>query len=160
MENKKKPIERPLTLVMKYLSYRPRSVYEIEEYIKKKGFDKTICRQVIAVLLQKNYLNDIDFTALYIETMVKNKPKSKFAIEFELKKKGVDPSIIVPALEQYDDQSLAVKAVNPKIKIWQNLDGENFKKKMMNFLQYRGFNYPVCMTTLNYFKNLQEDGEK
>ncbi len=55
---------------------------------------------------------------------------------------------------------MAMKAVKPKIKIWQNLDGEKFKKKMMNFLQYRGFNYDVCMTTLNYFKNLQEDGGK
>jgi len=160
MENKKKIIERPLTLAMKYLSYRPRSVYEIEEYIKKKGFDKAISRQVVAVLLEKNYLNDIDFTALYIETMMRNKPKSKFAIGFELKKKGVDSWIIEPALEQYNDLSMAMKAVKPKIKIWQNLDGEKFKKKIMNFLQYRGFNYDVCMTTLNYFKNLQEDGGK
>ncbi|MCP4761742.1 MAG: regulatory protein RecX [archaeon] len=159
MENKNKLIESALTLVMKYLSYRPRSVYEIKIYLKKKGFDQAISRQVIAILLEKKYLNDRDFTTLYIETMVRNKPKSKFAIGFELKKKGIDPLIIEPALEQFDDQCLAMKAVNPKIKIWKNLDKEKFKKKLMYFLQYRGFNYDVCMTTLNSFKHLQVDDE-
>ncbi len=157
MENEKKLIKKPLTLAMKYLSYRPRSVYEIEEYLKKKGVDGVISGQVVAVLLKQNYLNDGDFTALYIETMMRNKPKSKFAIGFELKKKGIEPWIIEPALEQYDDLSLAMKAVNPKIKIWKHLDKEKFKKKLMNFLKYRGFNYDVCMTTLNYFNNVQKD---
>ena len=56
MKNDKKSIERPLLLAMRYLSYRPRSIYEIEEYIKKKGFDKNIVRKTIEILLEKNYL--------------------------------------------------------------------------------------------------------
>ncbi len=155
MKNSKKSIEQPLMLAMKYLSYRPRSVYEIEEYIKKKGFDKNIVRKTIEILLERNYLNDKNFTKLYIETMTRNRPKSKFAIAFALKKKGVDLSIIEPVLEQYDDQSLAIKAVEPKIKRWQSFDKNKFKKKLMNFLVYRGFNYEICMTTLNHFKNLE-----
>ena len=155
MENDKKSIERPLKLAMRYLSYRPRSVYEIEAYIKKKGFDKNIVKKTVEILIERNYLNDKDFTKLYIETMVRNRPKSKFAIEFALKKKGVGLSIIEPVLEQYDDQSLAIKAVGPKIVKWQNFDKKKFKKKFMNFLVYRGFNYEICITTLNHFKNLK-----
>jgi regulatory protein len=96
MKNDKKSIERPLLLAMRYLSYRPKSVYEIEEYIKKKGFDKSIVKKTVEILIKRNYLNDKDFTKLYIETMVRNRPKSKFAIEFALKKKGIDLSIIEP----------------------------------------------------------------
>jgi len=159
MKNNKKSIEQPLMLAMKYLSYRPRSVHEIEEYIKKKGFDKNIVRETIEILLERNYLNDKAFTKLYIETMTRNRPKSKFAIEFALKKKGVDLSIIEPVLEQYDDQSLAIKAVGPKIEKWQSFDKNKFKKKLMNFLVYRGFNYEICITTLNHFKNLEGNYE-
>jgi len=159
MKNSKKSIEQPLMLAMKYLSYRSRSVYEIEEYIKKKGFDKNIVRETIEILLKRNYLNDKNFTKLYIETMTRNRPKSKFAIEFALKKKGVDLSIIKPVLEQYDDQSLAIKAVEPKIVRWQSFDKNKFKKKLMNFLVYRGFNYEICITTLNHFKNLEGNYE-
>jgi SOS response regulatory protein OraA/RecX len=100
-------------------------------------------------------LNDKDFTKLYIETLVRNRPKSKFAIEFALKKKGVDLSIIEPILEKYDDQSLAIKAVEPKIVKWQSFDNKKFNKKFMNFLVYRGFKYEICITTLNHFKNLK-----
>ncbi len=159
MKNDKKSIERPLMLAMRYLSYRPRSVYEIEEYLKKKGFDKNIVKNTVEILIERNYLNDKDFTKLYIENMVRNRPKSKFAIEFALKKKGVDLSIIEPVLEQYDDQSLAIKAVEPKTMSWQSFDKKKFKKKIMNFLVYRGFNYEICITTLNHFKNLKDKYE-
>ena len=142
----------PLMLAIKYLSYQPRTTYEIKKYLDNKNFNMEIIGQVVATLMDKNYLNDKNFARFFIETMVKNRPKSKFAIGFALKKKGVDLSIFEPFLEQYDDYSLAVKAVTPKIKIWKNLDMEKFKKKLMNFLQYRGFNYETCMAALNHFK--------
>ena len=151
MVNDIKSIERPLNLAIKYLSYQPRTVYEMQKYIKEKGFSEDIVKKIIGILLEKNYLNDKNFARLFIESKVKNKPKSKFAFQYELKKKGVNPSIIDAILEQYDDQDLALKAVRPKIKIWQNIDDEKFKKKMMNFLQYRGFNYDISISTLNHF---------
>jgi len=158
-----KSIQRPLNLAIKYLSYRARTVYEMREYIKKKGVSEDIIKKIIEILLEQNYLNDKDFTTLFVESKARNKPKSKFAFQYELKKKGIDPSIIDIVLEQYDDNDLALKAVRPKIRMWQNLDDETFKKKMMNFLRYRGFNYDICLSTLNFFlesKKLNERGLK
>ena len=156
-----KSIKRPLNLAIKYLSYQPRTVYEMQEYIKKKGFSEDIIEKIIEILLEQNHLNDRDFSTLFIESKVRNKPKSKFAFQYELKKKGINPSIIDAILEQYDDQDLALKAVRPKIRMWQNLDEDKFKKKMMNFLRYRGFNYDICLSTLNFFlesKNSIKEG--
>ncbi len=79
METDKNSMARPLMLAMRYLSYRPRSVYEIEQYLKKKGVDKNIVKQAIAILKERDYLNDQTFTKLYIETTAKNRPKSKSA---------------------------------------------------------------------------------
>ena len=135
-------------LAVKYLSYRPKTVYEMKAYIEKKGFNKKIIEKVITILLEQNYLNDEEFTKLYIDSMVRNKPKSKFALSFELNQKGVNQTIVESALEPYDNNSLALKAVTPKLKIWKLLDKKNRNKKLMNFLQYRGFDYDVCMRTL------------
>ena len=151
MLNDTKSIELPLNLAMKYLSYQPRTVYEMHRYIKKKGVSEDIIKKVIGFLLEKNYLNDMDFARLFVEGRVKNKPKSKFAFQYELKKKGINPSIIAVILEQYDDQDLALKSIRPKIRLWQNLDNEKLKKKMINYLRYRGFNYDICLSTLNHF---------
>ena len=155
MKNNQNPTNstaHPLMLAIKYLSYQPRTTYEIKKYLDNKDFNIDITRQVIATLMEKNYINDKNYAQIFIETMVNNRPRSKYAIGFALKKKGIDLSIFEPFLEQYDDYSLAIKAVTPKIKIWNNLDMEKFKKKLMNFLQYRGFNYGTCMAALNHFK--------
>lgn len=157
MENKDKSIERPLDLTLRYLSYQARSVFEIQKYIRKKGFDEEIIKKIIDILLEKNYLNDRDFASLFIRNRIQFKPKSKFAFRYELKNKGIAPHIIDTILEPYDDIDLALKSIKPKIRLWNNLDTEKLKKKMMNFLRYRGFNYEVSITTLNNFVELKKE---
>ena len=152
METDKNLVDRALLLAMRYLSYRPRSIYEIKKYLEKKEFDRGVIKKVITNLMEQNYLNDENFTNLYVESMVRSRPKSKFAMGFALRTKGVNTSIIEPVLEQYEDFDLAVKAVKPKMRIWHNFNVEKFKKKLMNFLTYRGFNYDVCITTLKLFE--------
>lgn len=56
---------------------------------------------------------------------------------------------------KYDDQELAIKAIRPKFKQWQNFDNEKFKKKISNYLRYRGFNYDIILSTLNYMIELR-----
>ena len=124
----------------------------MKKYLEKKGFDRGVIKKIITNLMEESYLNDENFTELYVESMVKSRPKSKFAMGFALRTKGIDTSIIEPVLEQYEDFDLAEKAVKPKMRIWNNLDVEKFKKKLMNFLTYRGFNYDVCITTLKLFE--------
>jgi len=152
MEIDKNSVDRALLPAVRYLSYQPRSIYEIKQYLEKKEFDGDVIKKVITNLLEENYLNDENFTKLYVESMVKSRPKSKFAMGFALRTKGVDTAIIEPVLEQYEDFELAVKAVKPKMRIWHNLSVEKFKKKLMNFLTYRGFNYDVCISTLELFE--------
>lgn len=146
-----KKIRTLLNLAIKYLAYQPRTVYEMQKYLKKKDVSEDLIKKTIEILLEKKYLDDRCFANLFIETKAKHKPKSKFAFRYELEKKGIDPSIIDAVLTHYDDQDLALKSVRPKIKTWQKLDDETFKKKMMNFLRYRGFNYDICLSTLTHF---------
>ena len=149
-------IKRPLNLAIHHLSYQPRTIYEMQEYIKKKGFSEDIAMEVIRILVKRKYLNDADFARLFVETKVKYKPKSKFALRYDLKKKGICSSIIDNILLAYDDQDLALKSVKRKIKTWQTLDGKKFKTKMTGFLRYRGFTYDVCRSTVNHFIESKE----
>jgi regulatory protein len=146
-----KTIGMPLNLAIKYLAYQPRTVYEMQRYLKKKGTSENLVKKIIEILLEKKYLDDRYFAKFFVETKARHKPKSKFAFRYELEKKGISPSIIDAVLAHYDDQDLALKSVRPKIKTWQRLDDETFKKKMMNFLRYRGFNYDICLSTLTHF---------
>nr|NJM01143.1 regulatory protein RecX [Desulfobacula sp.] len=145
----KKNNENPLTPALRYLSHQPRSIREIYEYLTKKGFDEGLVLETIEMLKEKEYLNDEIFTRNFVESRINHKPKSKFALAYELNKKGIDSAIIEAALEAYDDRDLALKAVQPKLKPWTRLDGEKFKKKILNFLQYRGFKPDVSISIFN-----------
>lgn len=147
-----KSIENALNQAYRYLSYRPRTEYEVNNHLKNKGVDPDTITEVITVLQERNHLNDHDFARMYIESAERNKPRSKFALEFDLKKKGVSPAISGPILASYSDDELAVKAVTPRIKMWKSLEKEKFKKKLMNFLRYRGFKFDTCMAVLSRFE--------
>lgn len=152
MDLSPKSIESALNQAYRYLSYRPRTAYEVRHHLKNKGMDPDIITEVITILQEKKYLNDHDFARMFIESAERNRPKSKFALEFDLKKKGVSAAVSGPILASYRDDDLAVKAVTPRLKMWKSLEKEKFKKKLMNFLRYRGFRYDTCMTVLSRFE--------
>ncbi|MBF0413619.1 MAG: regulatory protein RecX [Desulfamplus sp.] len=136
---------------IRYLAPRARSVHEIRQYLAKKGFDEEVIETTIEKLEQDNLLNDYEFASMFVEQRERFKPKSKFALAFELKKKGVEADIIESCVMDIDENESAFSAVQPKIKLWQSYDDERLKKKVMNYLRNRGFSYEVCIST---FKRL------
>lgn len=151
MVNENITISQALYKALTYLSHQARTVQEMQKYLEKKGICDDTIQTAIDILQNKNYLNDRQFAKDFIETRIKTKPKSKFAFEYELRRKGIPLSVIEPLVQAYEDHALALKAVESKINTWQYLDREKFKKKVMNFLRYRGFSYDICLSTLNHF---------
>lgn len=144
-----KVFNRMLNLAYRYLSYRPRSIHEMTVYLKKKEEKTNLIPAIIDDLIKNKFLDDHQFTNWFIENRIKFKPKSKFAMGYELKIKGIQPSISEPVLSTYDDMTLALKAVHPKIMRWRTLAPDKLKKKTMNYLRYRGFSYSVCIHVFN-----------
>src|SRR3989339_131433 len=148
--------QTPLNSALRYLAHQPRSIRQMNEYLVKKGFDEDMINKTIEKLLEQKYLDDEIFTRTFVDNRINHKPKSKFALAYELKKKGIKSAVIEDVLKNYDDQALALKAIEPKIKLWLRLDFEKFKKKVLNFLQYRGFTYEIAISILNKLTPLEE----
>jgi len=140
-------LTKALGMAMGYLSIRSRSIQEIKNYLSKKEFAPVIVEQAVLWLRQEKYLDDKLFARNYLENRKKNKPKSIYALGYELAQKEIATAIIDQLLVEYDDLELARLAVAPRIKSWQHLETQVFKKKMFNFLQYRGFGFSVIQAT-------------
>ena len=140
-------LKKALGMAMGYLSRRERSIREMDDYLIKKGFTDLVGKKVIERLKQENYLDDKRFARIYLENRKRNKPKSIFALRYELVHKGIKSSIIDPLLAEYNDVELAFLAVKPKIRSWKHMKRESRKKKMLNYLRYRGFDFFVCQST-------------
>lgn len=143
-----------------FLTARARSILETENNLKKKGFDPELIDHTISRLKQENLLDDREFAALFVESRERFRPKSRFALGYELKKKGISTTIIHEALQDVDDGDAALRAVKAKIGQWQKLNAQAFKKKVMNHLRNRGFSYEVSISTLkslNYNDNSEDE---
>lgn len=132
---------------IRFLAPRARSIKETVVNLKKKGFDSQVIDQTVSTLKQERLLDDREFAALFVESRERFRPKSRFALKYELRQKGISDAIIQETTAGVDDFDTALRAVKSKLGQWQNLDGETFKKKVMNHLRNRGFGYEVSIST-------------
>jgi regulatory protein len=95
-------------------------------------------------LEDKEYINDQRFTQQWVEIRSESKPRSRFLLMLELKKKGVDESVISEALANIpDEEDLAWEFGKKYIHKLSEVDNEMFVKKMTGALLRKGFSYSV-----------------
>jgi regulatory protein len=145
-------IEKAVHMAVRYLAVRSRSEKEMKTHLKKK-WDENIISTVIERLKQWRYLDDEAFARLFIENRKRQNPKSKFAITYELKQKGICNTILENLLKDYDDALMARKALRARHRQWHHLDPDVRRQKAMNYLRYRGFGYEACMSAWEDFQN-------
>ena len=130
---------------IKFLAPRARSIKETRDYLKKKKFTSITIDKTINRLLKEHLLDDKIFACLFVESRGRFRPRSKFALSFELKQKGLDDDVIEYAVKDIDDLNSAWSAVKPRLCMWQNFNSEKFKKKIFNYLKNRGFSYEISL---------------
>lgn len=145
---------RALNAAVRFLGHRARSTKEIEVSLLGKEFSMETVKRVTKKLLAEKYIDDTDFTRMWIESRIKFNPKSSWALKFELRQKGIKDSIIENALIDYDDYKAAWDSVQKKLSLWKNLDPEKFRKKLYTFLSNRGFNYE---TTTDIYHQVRDN---
>jgi regulatory protein len=158
-------LEKAVQMALAYLRTRPRSVQELKFYLTRKKLSARLISRVIDRLHRYEYLNDNAFARGFIENRIRHHPKSRFALAYELKHKGISSQILEDLLQDYDDAAMAFKALTLKQRHWQHIDFETMQKKAANFLHYRGFGYDACKQAWEQFatgfqKTGSRDGHK
>ncbi|KKR80477.1 MAG: regulatory protein [Candidatus Daviesbacteria bacterium GW2011_GWA1_41_61] len=141
-------------------SVRMRSEKEVRDYLKNLSFKRKtkgkeeISDLVIDILVerlkQKGMLNDLEFAKAWVEGRRRSKQKGVRALKAELYQKGIDREIVEEVLRladarsgQVSEEDLAKLALEKKMKSWKNLPELEFKKKAIEFLLRRGFEYSI-----------------
>ncbi|MFQ5399892.1 MAG: regulatory protein RecX [Anaerolineae bacterium] len=129
--------------VFQLLSRRPRSIAEIRRKLKDKEYSEDVARQVIAELTEKGLLDDIAFARYWIEQRETFKPRSRMALQYELRQKGVSLDAIETALSGFDETAAARRAAVHQARRLKNLPEQAFRAKLGAYLQRRGFGYEI-----------------
>lgn len=147
-------MEKALSLAYRYLSFRPRTVKEVELYLQKKAqkylFNQEEIAIVIELLKNQGFLNDTAFIKSFITSRNSLKPKGQKVLEMELRRLGVSQTDCINYFSENvsDESELAKKALQIKLKsLSVMVDEKKRYEKAISFLLRRGFSYDIARQT-------------
>ncbi len=145
--------ERAFQQAMLFLSYRDRSESEIRQNLRKHEIPEPVIEQTLERLKQDGLANDQKFARTWVENRSAFRPRSRRMMAMELRQKGLADEAIASATEGVDDEALAYEAARKKVSRLKNLEWNEFRKKMTDFLGRRGFSYSVIAPVITRIWN-------
>lgn len=130
-----KAYDRTLNLI----SHRPRSEFELRDYLKRKDCDEDVITQTIDRLRDRGYVNDLDFAQRWVATRRLLKNTSKRRLSQELRQKRISDDVIQQVLEEdeTDERQVLRELVEKKRRQTKYQDD----LKLMQYLARQGFDY-------------------
>src|SRR6056297_222051 len=133
---------------IRFLSYRPRSEWEISNKLKNKKYPIFIIEETIYWLKEKNLINDRQFSLMWIKDRLTNKPLGKLRIRKELYNKGIDSDIIESTVNSFfkkneDELELAYQLIKRRRNSLRLKNVQLEPQKIIKLLKNRGFSYYV-----------------
>jgi regulatory protein len=135
--------ERAFQQAMLFLSYRARSESEIRQNLRKHEIPEPVIEQTLERLRQDGLANDHQFARAWVENRSVFRPRSRRLMALELRKKGLNDEAVSSAVTNVDDEALAYEAAQKKVARYKDLEWNEFRKKLSDFLARRGFSYSV-----------------
>jgi regulatory protein len=134
---------------LNFLSYRPRSSEEVRRNLREKQFAEQTIETVIERLERAGLVDDEAFARFWVDNRERFGPRSRRALRYELRQKGVPDTAIQAALADLDEEEAAYRAASARLRRYARADEETFRKRLGDFLARRGFGYGIVRDVLD-----------
>jgi regulatory protein len=141
--------ERAYQQAMLFLSYRARSESEIRQNLSKHEIPQDVIEQTLERLRENRLADDNQFARAWVENRNTFRPRSRRALQMELRQKGLSDETSQSALEGLDEEALAYEAGLKKARRLQSEEWSEFRKKLSEHLARRGFPYSVIASVVS-----------
>jgi regulatory protein len=143
--------------LLRFLSRRIYSRYEILKKLNNKGYPENIIANLILWLENKNYINDELFAKMWAQFRLQNKPIGRYKLNQELRLKGIKKDIIKKIIDkaynEIDELTLARNLIKDKIMSAEIKNIRIDPKKIYNFLLRRGFSIEISKNIYHELNN-------
>jgi regulatory protein len=156
-------VKKAYNKTLEFLSYRMRSIKEVEDHLRKKEVNDSVIQEVILKLKNNNYVNDLEFATAYVRTQWQTNGKGPSVIKRELAGKGIIQAHIEEALAQYDHSSQIEEAINHADKVLKKnnkLSTTLLKQKLEQHLMRKGFSHDIISIALEEVEFEQDESEE
>jgi len=154
-------LQRYLDLTYRYLSFRNRSEKEIRDYLNGKNVPSEIIETIVGKLYEHKFLDDEKFARSWILFRARLKPKGRYALEIELKQKGISKEIIEKAFAETDEElpdevTQATQLIASRLKRLEGESKQVIYQKVGAFLGRRGYSWEVARKAIDSYLNPHE----
>lgn len=151
--NNTESFEEALNCAIRFIKFRPRSVFEVQKKLTTKNYSNTIIEKTINHLQEISLLNDEEFAKMWVNERILSKNFGPLKIKMELKQKGISNGIIQDIIEkaysEIEESSLAEKILKKK---FRNTSKDIDYNKAVNILNRSGFSYSVSEKAVKKMK--------
>lgn len=152
---KEDEMKQALFQAQHFLSYRPRTRFELEANLRKKKFQDPAIQSALEILESQGLIDEAAFAQAYAQEKSKLQKFSKKRILFDLQAKRLDPDVIDQALDAISEEDEYDKALALAKKHTRSRDLAAYKNRQRTYryLMGKGFTYDLV-------KRVMDDLEK
>lgn len=136
---------------LRYLGYRPRSIAEVDQYLRQRGFSQANIETALTKLRSYNYLDDEKFAHDWAHSRAHGNGYGPRRIEQELRLKGLDAGVVRQALREVENlDNQKERAANLLARRFgrQDLNNPQIRRRAIAFLVRRGYNTRIAFELL------------
>ena len=126
---------------LRYLSYRPRSEYEVRDYLRRKEYDDALIDSTLTRLQENRFVDDTAFAQSWVRNRQAGLPRSGRVLRMELMKKRIPKEVIEVVLAQQDSEfelEALRSVVTKKLRLARFSQD---KQKLTQYLLGQGYRY-------------------
>ncbi len=139
-----------------YCTYQERCHQEVRKKLQDMRMIPEAIDVIIVHLIQHNFLNEERFAKTFVRGKFKIKGWGKRRLTLELRKKDIAKVNINQALKEISDEEYTVILDTLAKKKWANISEKSMikkKKKLLDYLLYRGWEPHLVYDKINEFTN-------
>ena len=148
-------------LAARFLSYEPRTIYEVLQYLKKHEVSDESAALAVQELTELGYLNDQEYARLFIRNDLQVGTDGPNNLTRKLTQKGLDPDLIQSSLEEIDEDEfiqVGMRLVKSLTKKAGRLSEREIQNKIRIKLINHGFSSSLADEVVGRFDlSLNED---
>jgi regulatory protein len=146
-------MSKALDRVYNFLSYRERSRQEVQDYLRRKGYEEPMSQSLIERLEENNLLNDERFAVEWVAARQQGSPRSLTQLRLELRQKGIAGDTIEAVLSQQSPE-VEVGSIVQLIEQKRLLQRYAERPKLIQYLLGKGFRFAAIQAALEQLEEI------
>ena len=139
-------------LAAHFLSYEPRTVFEVLQYLKKHEISDEAANSAVSQLNELGYLDDRQYVRLFIKNDLRVGSDGPKSLLRKLTQKGVDPEISQVELDEIDDEDwidVGQRVIKSMVHQVGKISQREIERKMRSKLLAHGFDGSEIISSLD-----------